>query len=69
MPASAPDAGDPAARAAAALTWSTPPETSRAVSSSVDLTWSGVQSGCCSKISAATPETTGAAIEVPPMRM
>ena len=33
------------------------------------LTWSGVQSGWRSSIRAATPETTGAAIEVPPARM
>src|SRR5919202_1940056 len=69
MPASAPEDGAGSQTAAAALTSWIPPASVRAVSMSVDLASSGVQSGWASNISAAAPDTTGAAIDVPPRRM
>src|SRR5947207_4815222 len=43
----------------------TAPLTGRVVSIRSPLTWSGVKLGCRARISAATPDTTGAANDVP----
>ena len=56
-------------RAPVADTAGWPPGSERALRVRTPLTWSGVRSGWRSSTTAATPETTGAAIEVPPAGM
>src|SRR3954451_23524158 len=69
MPASTPAEGLAAQTVAAALTSRVAPDSVRALPMSVDFASSGVQPGWASNMSAAIPDTTGAAMDVPPRRM